>query len=154
MRINFSSARGPKKAAEKLQNGRAALVHNAVSAHEPPDASDGAEAHHSTDGGLQCQIHGSSVETEQCSTVTLLDLPPALLHEICAHIGPGASRTGVVLPFVCRAFRTALSDVAHQRLWSRLEPELCRGRIGGIRWPGFRAWLAPRAAAVRHLVLP
>jgi hypothetical protein len=105
------------------------------------------------DEALESEVCESSSESDASKQVQLLDLPPALLQEIFAHIGPGASRTGVILPFVCKTFRSALSDGVHQRMWSDSMPDLCRARHG-TRWPGFTAWLNARAAAVCHLALP
>lgn len=150
LRLPLNGARSHAKA-DAQQNGSAPSVH-AESAHEP------GHAHTSEHPGRSAsQMHSDAIEdvgsTAEPPAVELLDLPPALLQEIFAHAGPGTSRTGAALPFVCRAFRAALSDCRHERMWERVDAELCRSR-NGIQWPGLRKWLNARAAAIRHLVLP
>lgn len=153
-RIDFKASRA-RSEARKPRNGHAAPVHAASgltpqATQSRSQSSDGAPNRTEAVVFDACE---SSSGPEASSSVQLLDLPPALLQEIFAHINPGASRTGVVLPFVCKTFRSALSDGVHQRLWTHIQPELCRARHG-TQWPGFPAWLNARASAVCHLALP
>ena len=153
-RIDFKASRA-RSGASKPRNGHAAPVHAASAmtsqaSQSQSQSSNGAPNLTEAVGFDACE---SGSGPEASSSVQLLELPGALLQEIFAHINPGASRTGVVLPFVCKAFRSALSDGVHQRLWTRIQPELCRARHG-TQWPGFAAWLNARASAVCHLALP
>jgi hypothetical protein len=153
-RIDFKASRA-RSEARKPRNGHTAPVHAASAMTSQATQTQGQSSNGApkvTDA-VDSDAYASNSGPEASSSVQLLDLPPALIQEIFAHIDPGASRTGVVLPFVCKAFRSALSDGVHQRLWTHIQPDLCRARHG-TQWPGFAAWLNARASAVCHLVLP
>lgn len=151
-RIDFKASR-KRSEAGKPRNGHAAPVHAATAVTSQATQSQSSNGAPNLTEAVDFDAYASSSGPKASSSVQLLDLPPALLQEIFAHIDPGASRTGVVLPFVCKTFRSALSDGVHQRLWTHIQPDMCRARHGS-QWPGFAAWLNARASAVCRLALP
>ena len=68
-------------------------------------------------------------------------------------------RTGICLPFVCKAFRSALLDLQHARLWATVAPLRCveqRSLDDGAtitrKWKlSLQQWVQARAAAMRVL---
>lgn len=65
---------------------------------------------------------------------------------------PPARRTGICLPFVCRAFRSALADTTNVRLWEHVDPDAC-AHPRSVCWIGLLDWLNARAPAARRLRL-
>ncbi len=68
-------------------------------------------------------------------------------------------RTGICLPFVCKAFRSALLDLQHARLWATVAPLRCveqhlldDGAIITPEWKlSLQQWMQARATAMRVL---
>jgi hypothetical protein len=64
-------------------------------------------------------------------------------------------RTGICLPLVCKAFRGALLDVRHVRLWGTVTPLRCIPQhlmpTSPDRWTGLEKWLEERGPAMRTL---
>lgn len=69
-----------------------------------------------------------------------------------------ARRSGICLPFVCKAFRSALQDLQHARLWGTICPlhyilplHEKQDNIERETWQALRDWLRPRASVMHAL---
>ena len=95
-------------------------------------------------------IHHPAVSQYLLTSSTVLQNPFAeLITAICM------CRTGICLPLVCRAFRSALLDRQHVGLWGTVAPLSCVAQhvmpATPDRWILLQEWLELRGPTIRAL---